>query len=338
MADRIPAAYGRPMARTLRHACRLALGALVLAGVAAPPALAGPQRSKVHTLARDHQAADAALARVKAIRTGRGTAGGRALTPALAQLSARYDALDAGERREAARLLARPTDGAADPHGDGYTVAEHEPSCTAHFCFHWVTTTADAPDLTDGDTDGVPDYVEQMAAEFEFVRTRENGDLGWRAPVGDGTRGEPAGGGADRLDVYVAELAGSGALGYAATDAGQAGDQHVKSGYMVMDDNYTDTPGKVPLDLLRVTAAHEYNHILQFAYDALEDTWMFESTAVWMEDLVYDAVDDYRAFLPGWVTLDQVPLAKDQQDKHYGSAVWNMWLDARHGPGLIREA
>ncbi len=74
---------------------------------------------------------------------------GRELTPALAELSARYEALDPAERREADRLLARPTDGAGDPQGDGYTVPEHAPFCTANFCLHWVTSTADAPDLTD---------------------------------------------------------------------------------------------------------------------------------------------------------------------------------------------
>ena len=228
------------------------------------------------------------------------------------------------------RELARPTDGAADPQAHGYTVPEHAPFCTANFCMHWVTSTDDAPDLTDGDADDVPDVVEDMAAELQAVRASENVTLGWGDPISDGARG-----GDGRLDVYLAELEGTGVLGYAATDAGQA-DPHHKFAYMAMDDDYAGEGD--PIAAMRVTAAHEYNHVLQFAYDAAQDTWMAESTAVWMEDRVHDAVDSYLSFIPTWATLGEVPLAKTFADKHFGSAVWNMWLDAQYGPDLIRDA
>ena len=309
-----------------RHGLLVLLGVLV----SAAPAQGAGRESKASSLARDRSAAVGALRQAQALRAGRGVVTGRELTPALAQLSAAYAALDPRDRRAADRLLARPSDGGGDPQGDGYTVPEHAPYCTVNFCIHWVTSTDDAPDLTDSDADGVPDYVEQMAAEFEFVRSREVGDMGWHAPISDG-----AAGGDGRLDVYLVELAGTGILGYAATDPGQA-DPHEKFAYMVMDDDYAGET--VPLDVLRVTAAHEYNHVLQFAYDAQQDTWMFEATAVWMEDVVWDAVDHYLGFIPTWATLDEIPLARNFRDKHYGSAVWNMWLDARDGPALIRSA
>jgi hypothetical protein len=301
------------------------LVAWVLLAALVPAADAAPRDAKSRALERSHAAAESALARARALRAGRGVVTGRELTPALAELSARYEALDPAERRQADRLLARPTEGAGDPQGDGYTVPEHAPLCTANFCLHWVTSTPDAPDLTDTDGDDVPDYVETMAAQFELSRTRENGDLGWRLPVSDGARG-----GDGRLDVYLIELAGTGVLGYAATDPGQA-DPHAKFAYMVMDQD-------LAADVLQATAAHEYNHVLQFAYDAAQDTWMFESTAVWMEDRVFDSVDHYLGFISTWATLDEIPLARTFQSKHYGSGVWNMWLDARHGPELIRTA
>src|SRR6185436_19954050 len=145
----------------------LVLVAWVLLAALAPAADAAPRDAKVRALERSHAAAESALDRARALRAGRGVVNGRELTPALAELSARYEALDPAERREADRLLARPTDGAGDPLGDGYTVPEHAPLCTASFCLHWVTSTADAPDLTDSDGDDVPDYVETMAAQFE---------------------------------------------------------------------------------------------------------------------------------------------------------------------------
>ncbi len=38
-----------------------------------------------------------------------------------------------------------------------------------------------------------------------------------------------------------------------------------------------------PIESMQVTAAHEYNHILQFNYDLFEQVWMYESTATWVE-------------------------------------------------------
>jgi hypothetical protein len=92
---------------------------------------------------------------------------------------------------------------------------------------------------------------------------------------------------------------------------------------------------------LEVTAAHEYNHILQFGMDSWEDGWMFESTATWAEDKVYPSINDYLNYMPHWVQLlaqpltefaDDNPSTPAQEDlKVYGSAVWNLWLDHRYG-------
>ena len=81
-------------------------------------------------------------------------------------------------------LLARPTD-SPDPYGDTWKAQEATPLCSAHFCVHYVTTTDDAPDLTDvAPANGVPDFVEAVAATAEYSYSVENGPLGWpRAEV-----------------------------------------------------------------------------------------------------------------------------------------------------------
>ncbi|HSK49679.1 MAG TPA: hypothetical protein VK889_04195, partial [Solirubrobacterales bacterium] len=55
----------------------------------------------------------------------------------------------------------RPTDD-NDPNRNAYTVPEapRSPACSQHFCVHWVAKGLDAPNLADGDADGLPDYVE----------------------------------------------------------------------------------------------------------------------------------------------------------------------------------
>ncbi len=61
---------------------------------------------------------------------------------------------------------------------------------------------------------------------------------------------------------------------------------------------------------LRATAAHEFFHAVQFAYDSSEDAWLTEGTAVWMEDRVADDVNANRRWLRSsplvhpWVPVD----------------------------------
>jgi Family of unknown function (DUF6055) len=241
------------------------------------------------------------------------------------------------------RPAARPTDH-PDPNRHSYSVPEApaSPSCTRHFCVHWVAEGVDAPNLKDSngyrDGDGVPDFVEEVQKVAEHVYSVENGKLGWRKPKSDGRRG----GGDGKTDVYLAEVGGS-LFGYAAPDKGQTTKGHPLPrrlhGYLVLDNDYDpfEFPGTTPLHDLEVTFAHEYNHILQFGYDAYEDSWFAESTATWMEDQVYGNVNDYLRYVHRWVDLYDVPMTA-ATIKEYGTAVWNHWLARRYGRKIIREA
>ncbi len=233
---------------------------------------------------------------------------------------------------------ARPTD-SPDPNRNAYTVPEapKSPACTRHFCVHWVAEGIDAPSLVDTDRDGVPDYVEKVQAVAERVYAVENLKLGWRDPKSDGRKG----GGRGKTDVYLDQLGGA-LFGYAAPDRGQAeADRLPRSlhGYLVLDNDYgpREFPGTVPQENLEVTFAHEYNHILQFGYDAYQDAWFAESTAVWMEDQVYDRIDDYRRYVRRWVKRYDTPLTANSI-KEYGSAVWAKWLARRYGRAVVRQA
>ena len=269
----------------------------------------------------------------------------RNLTPLMRRLAVAFPRLHGAERRRAASLLARPTDGSSDPEGGGWTAHEatNSPLCTAHFCVHWVSSGADAPPPADSNGNGIPDWVETVSQTAEHVYSVENGTLGWQAPKGDGTLG----GGTNLTDIYLSDIGGSGLYGYTAPDPQPDG--HRLFAYLVLDNDFSSSqfPGySTPVDPLDVTLAHEYNHVLQFGYDAEEETWMLESTAVWMEGKVYDPVHDYLQYLPGWVQLSQQPITSFDGNnpnnrtnvKVYGSAVWNKWLDQRYGQDVVRNA
>jgi Family of unknown function (DUF6055) len=247
-------------------------------------------------------------------------------------------AATAGDERVFRAPAYRPTDH-PDPNRNAYTVPEapRSPSCARHFCVHWVAEGLDAPNLTDVDGDGVPDYVARVLAVAEHVYSVQNEKLGWQDPKSDGRKG----GGRGKTDIYLDQIGGA-LFGYAAPDRGQAKTNRLPRhlhGYLVLDNDYDprEFPGTSPQDDLEVTLAHEYNHILQFGYDAYQDAWFAESTAVWMEDLVYDDIDDYLRYVRRWVKRYETPLTANSI-KEYGSAVWAEWLARRYGPSIVRRA
>ena len=233
----------------------------------------------------------------------------------------------------------RPTDN-PDPNRNAYSVpeAKNSPACSRHFCVHWVDQGLDAPNLADKNGNGVPDFVERVLKVAEHVHQVENEKLGWREPRSDGHIGGRNG----KTDVYLSQIGGE-LFGYAAPDRGQANKQHRiprrLHGYLVLDNDYSafEFPGTKPISDLEVTFAHEYNHILQFGYDAYQDPWFAESSATWMEDQVYNGIDDYLRYVRRWVKLWETPLTTSSI-KMYGSAVWNEWLAHHYGEAIVRKA
>ena len=278
--------------------------------------------------------------------------GPRGATVVLRDLVARLGTLTPTERASAEALLARPDDGVADPAAQGYEVPTAPPTCTEHFCIHWVATSADAPNPADADANGLPDQVDQTARTLEEVWQREIVEYGYRPPKADGTSTNH--GPDDRLDVYLGDLGGDRIYGYCTTDDPAAGSSPTGpwdvSVYCVLDDDFDSAqfPGAASgLAALQVTAAHEFFHAVQFAFDFLEDGWMLEGTAVWMEDEVYDDVNDnYQYFDKSPLRQPQIPLDLAVADfesplsgYQYGSFVFWRYLEEQHGgPDVIRRA
>ncbi|GAA4108511.1 hypothetical protein GCM10022215_02280 [Nocardioides fonticola] len=244
-------------------------------------------------------------------------------------LFARAD-LTGDDRLEADALLARPTDGADDPYGDGYLVPS-EMSCTAHFCLHWVRLSADAPPSAD--------WVASTLEVLERVWRKEVSRLGYRAPLSDA--GYPGNGGNGKFDVYLKELGGRGLYGYCAPEHAAAKAPRTASGFCVLDNDFSPQQYGAPAEDSRaVTAAHEFFHAIQFAYDAREDPWLMESTATWMEERFADRVDDNRQYLPySQIAAPRTPLDLFDPDglTQYGNWVWWEFLSGRFGTTVVRR-
>jgi hypothetical protein len=248
----------------------------------------------------------------------------RSATLVLRDLALRLDRLSAGEQEDARRILARPTDGDV-PLGHAYTGAEETPFCAAHTCVHYVGSTDDAPPPDDMTGGPEPDYVAAVSAVVEEVWTAEVGTLGYRAPKSDATSDED--GGSGLLDVYLVDVGADGLFGYCASDDPNLDPSYPywdMSGYCVLDNDYEITQFGYPDPTLplKVTAAHELFHAVQFAYDFGEDGWLMEGTATWMEERVYDAINDNRRYLVSSpLTHPLVPL-----DRSTGFGVYGTWI------------
>jgi hypothetical protein len=281
--------------------------------------------------------AEATLAAAEAALAGEPGAGDASV--ALAELGAALPSLSGAERRRGEALLARPTDGANDPYDDGYT-APFSAYATTHFCYFWVSTGSDAVPLVDANTNALPDYIELLAAVSEQVWAIEHGSLAWREPPSDGSLGCDAGDGRPRVDVYTKNVGVQGLYGYAAIDPGQQG--NLQHAFLVLDNDQAEflpQYGSI-LPPMQVTMAHEYNHVIQYGYDILQDRWMFEATATWMEEMVFPTVNDYLQYLTPWTREITTPMTSfsDRSLKVYGSAVWNHWLSRRLGQPAVRDA
>jgi hypothetical protein len=272
--------------------------------------------------------AQAALGGVGGAVAGRRTSTSRPdATLALRDLFAARDRLSGDDRAQADGLLARPTDGSGDLYGDGYTVPAAR-KCKAHFCIHWVTSTADAPPSQA--------WVDTNLTYMNKVWRSEVKKLGYRKPITDGSRG-----GNKKFDVYLKELGSKGLYGYCAPERRTQKYKWLASGYCVLDNDFAQAQyGAPPQDSLRVTGAHEFFHAVQFAYDYGEDGWLLESTATWMEERVADDVNDNRQYLPAGqigVPGQSLDVFKQQGFNQYGN--WTFWeyLGHRFGSGIVRS-
>ncbi|HEX2111281.1 MAG TPA: MXAN_6640 family putative metalloprotease [Gaiellaceae bacterium] len=324
-------------------ACALAL-ALAAAPASASPGADGLERA----LARGAVShAEYALARasalfhpdaVRARFPGTRLPDSHAATLVLRDLRAALPDLEPAARAAAARILARPTDPNADGSAQGYRGSPARVDCGANVCVHWVEATPDAPPLVDEDTSGVPDWVETTRRTFEHAWAYEVGVLGYRPPLSD--YGSLANGGDARLDVYLADIGDRGYFGYCTTDDPAARVVLEVSAYCVVDDDFANSGfgGRSPLHALEATAAHELFHAIQFAYDWLEDAWLMEGTAAWIEDEVFDALDDNRTFLHASpLAQPEVALDDGRRGHEYGAWIFWRFLSERFGAPIVRE-
>ncbi len=209
---------------------------------------------------------------------------------------------------------------------------------SGRFRVHYTLTGFDAVNGEDLDSNGVPDYVEAVAKLFEESYTSEIDDLGFRIPPNDGNID------GDEYDVYIQGL-GFGVYGLTTPElsSGEAGQTKVPS-YISIDNDFENGQFTRGLPGAQVTAAHEYLHAIQFGYrDAFfrDEYFYYELCSSWVEDIVYDDVNDYFASVPDYLNETDKPFNqfKPQTLFNYGAAIWYHFLREKYNnTDLVRTA
>ena len=177
-------------------------------------------------------------------------------------------------------------------------------------------------------------YAQTMAEIFVDVYNKQNGtssdQMGFTRPPDDGFYSSipDENGGDDQYDVYIYNLE-AGIYGWVATEWNRGDNPYSISttelvsttSFMAMRNNYTDFGPQTEIESIKVTAAHEYFHAVQNGYNLYSSAWLMEATAAWIEDEIYDDVNDNYQYLGNWFKEPHIALNYNHHDDD-GSAIY----------------
>ncbi len=214
---------------------------------------------------------------------------------------------------------------------------------TENFIIHYTLEGEDATS---------EEYVNAAAEYADAVWNTEINEMGWAAPPPD-----QGAGGDDRFDIYLSNIfneADDCLYGYASSEPGiGSGDNpntdkvesFAYTSYLVVDNDYDrDNPvggscgdEERALADLHTTLAHEFNHNIQFGYDAAEPhNWLFEAIASWHE--IYVAGEDEAAtiYVSENYSYPEVCFGSKDNTLIYGHWLFLQSLADVHGIDIVR--
>ncbi|GBD94717.1 hypothetical protein BMS3Abin05_02329 [bacterium BMS3Abin05] len=198
-----------------------------------------------------------------------------------------------------------------------------------YFKIHYTTSGINSVPADDFNGNSIPDWIEETGKIFDHCYEFEIDTLGYEKPPVDNPN-DP------QIDVYMYNL---NAYGFTTPDSQFVdGDRQVAS-YIEIDNNFKGSGFATHgLDALKVTAAHEMFHVIQLGYILRStDFYFYEMSSVWMEDQVYNTINDYYANLPDFFNYPDLPLTTYNGAYEYGAAVWLRFLSLRHGRSIVRQ-
>lgn len=216
-------------------------------------------------------------------------------------------------------------------------------SPSGRFLIYYETGGPHAIPGYDRDGNGTPDYLEFVAKSFDRAWEVEIDSLGFNPPP-DST-GAPH---TAKYPVFCKSLGNT--YGLTSSDDDLGGGRY--SSFIEINTSFsfitypdiTNDPIVRDSLAIAVTAAHEFNHALQFGYriwivnNQYPDLWFIESSATYMEEVVAAGVNDYINYLNCIFRSTDLHLtANNICGRIYGEAVLHIMLGELYGKEITRE-
>ena len=201
-----------------------------------------------------------------------------------------------------------------------------------HFVFHYDTSGLNAISIIDSMGNGVPDYVDSAAVYFNKSWCIEIDSLGFLPPPD--SLGNPV----SEYHIYFSELGngGYGATLFNLTEDIPALPGENYSSYIEVDNNFIgDRYYTHGYDAMKVTAAHEFNHAVQLGY-RFDDQGIYfmEMTSTWLEDVVYEDVNDYLGYLPSYFST-MYNRKFNSRSGEYAASLYLHMIEKKYGPKAV---
>lgn len=203
-------------------------------------------------------------------------------------------------------------------------------STSGEFRIHYTTEGGDRVDATDSNRNSIPDYVEAAAQYFDHTHQVIVDQLGYKALPADSS------GNGKAFDIYLINL--TGCYGITWLEETVPANANAWCCYIEVDNDFYGFK-KPPLQALSVTAAHEYFHAVQVGYCYRDkDVFFMEMCSTWMEDFVYDEVNDYILYLDNFFNSINYPFYYTNGSWfEYGSCLWIHMIVKKYEPDVIRK-
>lgn len=203
---------------------------------------------------------------------------------------------------------------------------------TQHFILHWNESGSHSVPLVDISSNGIPDYIDSAATILEHVWDVEINQMNYTPPPQQ--NGLPV----STYHVYFTDMSYYGVTYGSGIDIPSLPGTNWTS-YLELENDYQESFFySQGLDGLKVTAAHEFHHAIQFGYNVRqEDFFFYEMTSTWIEDYLYTEINDYFNYLPTLFNSVGNRSFDDYSLYAYGNCLYVHMIVNQFGEGIVKQ-